>query len=210
MDTVIKLYDFGVAQPSSEELKQFYKYVYSVTNGLNTRLKEIEAAPESFFTRVIWQAGQTNLGYGVKWQRLQQFSYNRITYFGTLGGSELYLIQLFSETYYVRKLKNSDLQMVELSTVFDVTKTYNDHAPLADSDKQKLQGADKFMNIENILIRYVNRHGANQTTIIKDIQPNGRNAAYCYFHLVSDNDNNEYMIIIDVNNKWYYVKKLTA
>lgn len=114
------------------------------------------------------------------------------------------------DLWYVRTVRTGDDLMITLNTRFDVTKKYSDSTPLEDGDKQLLEGYNRFVEIGSIVIKYKSREGNINTTIIKDFQPNAQNGAYCFFHLVSDNDNSEYMIIIDINNAWYYAKKLTA
>ena len=84
---------------------------------------------------------------------------------------------------------------------------WSNRQSIPQNDKVLLQGYDRFLKIDFIILKYTNIHGNNVTTIINSFQPNARNAAYCYFNLIADNDNKRYRIIIDINNKLYYCQQ---
>lgn len=95
-----------------------------------------------------------------------------------------------------------------LETKFDLTKTYSNMGTITDNDKVQLQGYDRFRYLDNVIIKIKRADDYEFTTIVSNIQPSGKNASYCYFTVISDNANNVYMIIIDINSKRYWVKAL--
>lgn len=95
----VKCYNFNQSQYDGV-LAQLIERIYYATNSFSPELRWIEAAPPAIATKALWQEGQTTSEYFIRWQRLQSFSYNRYTYFGCLGGTQLFLLQLWKTGRY--------------------------------------------------------------------------------------------------------------